>query len=56
MHQADTPLACDRYLDVPEVRTRDDALITVKVMLFYELADVEVMLQNTADPIAEVSG
>ena len=43
-------------MDVPEVRTRDDALITVKVMLFYELVDVEVMLSSTNDPIAEVSG
>eukprot|EP00927_Polykrikos_kofoidii_P004058 TRINITY_DN11610_c0_g1_i1.p1 TRINITY_DN11610_c0_g1~~TRINITY_DN11610_c0_g1_i1.p1 ORF type:complete len:512 (-),score=61.81 TRINITY_DN11610_c0_g1_i1:364-1800(-) len=41
------------YLDTPGVRTRDDALLTMKVMLFLELIDVEQMLDTTHDPISE---
>lgn len=41
------------YFDVDEVRTADDALITVKLMIFFELADIEVMLQQTHDPVAD---
>ena len=32
------------YFDVKDVRTNDDTLITVKLMLFYELIDVETMV------------
>lgn len=37
----------------PQVRTKDDALITVKQMVFFELRDIETMLNQTADPIAD---
>ncbi|KAJ8310296.1 hypothetical protein KUTeg_012161 [Tegillarca granosa] len=39
---------------VDEVRTADDALIRVKLMLFYELKDIETMLNATKDPIADL--
>merc|ERR1719329_996954 len=38
------------YFDVEGVRTRDDALVTVKVMLFYRLKDIDTMLRETHDP------
>ena len=41
------------YFDVEGVRTADEALITVRVMLFFELADIERMLNQTHDPIAD---
>ena len=41
------------YFDVPDVRTADDALIVVKLMVFFELVDIERMLDQTHDPIAD---
>jgi hypothetical protein len=41
------------YFDVDEVRTADDALVVVKVMIFFELTDIERMLDLTHDPIAD---
>ncbi|ELU16707.1 hypothetical protein CAPTEDRAFT_223305 [Capitella teleta] len=41
------------YYNVDEVRTADDALIRVKLMIFYELRDIEKMLSATSDPIAD---
>lgn len=41
------------YHNVSEVRTNDDTLITIKLMLFYELVDIEKMLDATADPIGD---
>jgi regulator of protease activity HflC (stomatin/prohibitin superfamily) len=41
------------YADVEEVRTADDALILVKLMVFFELVDIEKMLDQTHDPIAD---
>lgn len=41
------------YHNVSEVRTNDDTLITVKLMLFYELRDIEKMLATTNDPMAD---
>ena len=41
------------YFDVTGVRTADEALITVKLMLFFELTDIERMLTKTHDPIAD---
>lgn len=41
------------YFDVRDVRTSDDALLTVKLMVFFELADVDKMLAQTHDPIAD---
>ncbi|CAF1135529.1 unnamed protein product [Didymodactylos carnosus] len=41
------------YYNISDVRTSDDALITVKLMIFFELVDVETMLNNTHDPISD---
>lgn len=41
------------YHDIEEVRTADDALVVVKLMLFFELADIERMLDQTHDPVAD---
>lgn len=41
------------YVDVSEVRTSDDALLTVQVMIFFELIDIERMLDQTHDPVAD---
>jgi len=41
------------YYDVEGVRTRDDALVTVKLMIFYRMKDIEVMLRESHDPIAD---
>jgi hypothetical protein len=42
------------YFDVESVRTGDDALLVVKVMVFFELCDIERMLDQTHDPIADI--
>jgi len=41
------------YFDVEGVRTKDDALVSVKVMIFYRLHDIDVMLKETHDPTAD---
>lgn len=41
------------YFDVDGVRTADEALITAKLMVFFELHDIECMLAETHDPIAD---
>jgi len=41
------------YHDVPEVRTADDAVLTIKLMLFFELVDIDRMLEATHDPIGD---
>lgn len=41
------------YHDVPDVRTADDALLTVRLMVFFELVDIERMLEGTHDPIGD---
>lgn len=41
------------YFSVRDVRTADDALLMVQVMIFFELADIERMLDQTHDPIAD---
>ena len=41
------------YVDVTDVRTADDALLTVQAMLFFELVDIERMLDQTHDPVAD---
>mmetsp|Transcript_6603 Transcript_6603/g.16199 ORF Transcript_6603/g.16199 Transcript_6603/m.16199 type:complete len:470 (+) Transcript_6603:73-1482(+) len=47
-----TPMSL--YFDVENVRTNDDALLTVRLMIFYRIFDIEVMLDATNDPVAEV--
>lgn len=41
------------YHDVPDVRTADDAVLTIRLMIFFELIDIEMMLQNSHDPIGD---
>src|SRR6185295_3849896 len=41
------------YHDVPDVRTSDDAVLTVRLMIFFELLDIERMLDTTHDPIGD---
>lgn len=42
------------YHDVPDVRTADDALLTIRLMVFFELVDIETMLDATHDPIGDM--
>ncbi|MEZ4236355.1 MAG: hypothetical protein R3F59_09375 [Myxococcota bacterium] len=41
------------YHDVLDVRTSDDALLTIRLMVFFELRDIERMLESTHDPIGD---
>jgi len=41
------------YYNVTEVRTKDDTMITVKLMIFFQLVNINKMLDNTHDPIAD---
>ncbi len=41
------------YHDVEDVRTADDAVITVRLMIFFELVDIETMLVTSHDPIGD---
>jgi hypothetical protein len=41
------------YHDVPHVRTADDAVLTIKLMIFFELLDIDRMLEATHDPIGD---
>lgn len=41
------------YHDVPDVRTSDDAVLTIRLMMFFELVDIETMLATTHDPIGD---
>jgi len=42
------------YHDVPDVRTADDAVLTIRLMMFFELVDIETMLSTTHDPIPDL--
>lgn len=41
------------YHDVHDVRTTDDAVLTIRLMIFFELADIDRMLDATHDPIGD---
>lgn len=41
------------YHDVRDVRTSDDAVLTIRLMMFFELVDIERMLDTTHDPIGD---
>mmetsp|Transcript_30183 Transcript_30183/g.78230 ORF Transcript_30183/g.78230 Transcript_30183/m.78230 type:complete len:468 (+) Transcript_30183:74-1477(+) len=41
------------YVSVRSVRTSDDAQVTIHLMLFYELKDIETMLNMSNDPIGD---
>lgn len=42
------------YYTVKELRTKDDALLTLNIMIFFELVDIEKMLDATNDPISDM--
>lgn len=42
------------YYNVREVRTKDDTQIVIKLMIFFQLDDIEKMLDKTYDPIADM--
>jgi hypothetical protein len=41
------------YHDVRDVRTADNAVLTIRLMIFFELLDIERMLDATHDPIGD---
>jgi hypothetical protein len=41
------------YHDVADVRTADDAVLTIRLMIFFELLNIERMLETTHDPIGD---
>ncbi|MBI4820512.1 MAG: hypothetical protein HY791_29865 [Deltaproteobacteria bacterium] len=41
------------YHDIQDVRTSDDAVLTIRLMIFFELVGVEKMLDSTHDPIGD---
>jgi hypothetical protein len=41
------------YHDVADVRTADDAVLTIRLMIFFELINIERMLETTHDPIGD---
>ena len=41
------------YHDVRDVRTADDAVLVIRLMIFFELLDIEKMLDTTHDPIGD---
>ncbi len=41
------------YHNVEGVRTSDDIVLTIKLMLFFQLLDLETMLEKTNDPIGD---
>jgi hypothetical protein len=41
------------YVDVEDVRTADDALLVIQLMVFFELMDVGTMLDQTHDVVAD---
>jgi len=41
------------YTDVEDVRTADDALLVIQLMVFFELVDIERMLDQTHDVVAD---
>jgi len=54
MRISDTPVNADPItVSGPEFRTAADAPLTLQVMLFFEIVDIETMLDRTHDPIAD---
>lgn len=41
------------YFRVDAVRTQDEAILDVKLMIFFELVDIERMLDQTHDPVVD---
>jgi len=42
------------YISVPEARTSDDALLVVNLLVFFQISDLDKMLDRTHDPIADL--
>jgi len=42
------------YIDIENVRTKDNALLTVKTMIFFRYDNIETMLNNTNDPFGDM--
>lgn len=42
------------YIDVESVRTKDNALLTVQLMVFFSFNDIEKMLDSTNDPFGDI--
>jgi hypothetical protein len=42
------------YYTVRDLRSSDDALLTLHIMIFFELVDIERMLDMTNDPISDI--
>jgi len=43
------------YYNVNDVRTQDDAMLKIKLMVFYHINNIEMMLDSTSDPIGDFS-
>jgi hypothetical protein len=41
------------YHDVSDVRTADDAVLTIRLMIFFELKDITTLLEASHDPIGD---
>ena len=41
------------YHDIPDVRTADGVVLTIRLMLFFQLKDIAKMLETTHDPIGD---
>eukprot|EP01127_Copromyxa_protea_P015539 TRINITY_DN4480_c0_g1_i2.p1 TRINITY_DN4480_c0_g1~~TRINITY_DN4480_c0_g1_i2.p1 ORF type:complete len:454 (+),score=68.01 TRINITY_DN4480_c0_g1_i2:195-1556(+) len=46
-------IADQMYISVPQVRTRDDATLSIQLMVFYNLDDIHKMLDSSHDPIGD---
>lgn len=44
----------DQIYAKTEVRTYDDVLLTLKLIVFYEMSDIETLLNSTSDPIGDM--
>eukprot|EP01086_Lenisia_limosa_P015762 TRINITY_DN5250_c0_g1_i2.p1 TRINITY_DN5250_c0_g1~~TRINITY_DN5250_c0_g1_i2.p1 ORF type:complete len:442 (-),score=103.23 TRINITY_DN5250_c0_g1_i2:26-1351(-) len=42
------------YYNVPDVRTKDDALLVIKIMVFFHVVDIERMLDCSHDVVADL--
>jgi len=42
------------YFDAEGIRTADDALLMMRFMMYYEVVNITLMLEQTHDPIAEL--
>eukprot|EP00658_Telonema_sp_P-2_P020187 TRINITY_DN1796_c0_g2_i1.p1 TRINITY_DN1796_c0_g2~~TRINITY_DN1796_c0_g2_i1.p1 ORF type:complete len:326 (-),score=83.94 TRINITY_DN1796_c0_g2_i1:1321-2298(-) len=43
------------YYNVSDVRTQDDAMLRIKLMIFYHIESIQRMLDSTSDPIGDFS-